>query len=207
MNVLIVAVPRSRWADFGGVPEWRWFLSWVVLFLFNVVVHEMGHVTMALLLSHRVNVVNIGPCTFAKGPDEYSMKFEPKKLLAFGGYMGSVPIHCKNLRLRQVAIIAAGPIASLLGGACLVAARFSATASEKGYVPFFSWGAIVALFCFVVSLTPIGYSDGNMLVHLILKTRAGDLLLDHLRLSQNQMQPSTVTAHELRDTPARISEG
>ena len=79
--------------------------------------------------------------------------------------------------------------------------------SETGYVLFFSWGAIVALFCFVVSIMPIGYSDGNMLVHLILKTRAGDLLLDHLRLAQNQEQPSTVTDQDLREATAGISDG
>jgi len=207
MNALIVGVPRTGWANFGGVPEWKWFLSSVVLFVVNVVVHEMGHVTMALLLSHRVKVVNIGPWTFSKEADKYSMKFEPKKLLAFGGYVGSVPIHCNHLRMRQIAIIAAGPVASLLGGAFLVAARFSRVGSETGYVLFFSWGAIVALFCFVVSIMPIGYSDGNMLVHLILKTRAGDLLLDHLRLAQNQEQPSTVTDQGLREATAGISEG
>lgn len=137
MNVLIVGVPRSGWANFGSVPEWKWLLSSVLLFLFNVGAHEMGHVGTAALLARCINIVNIGPGTFSKESDEHSVKCELKKLLAFGGYMGSVPIHCRQLRVRQIAIIAAGPIASLLGGACLVAARFSRMVSETGYVLFF----------------------------------------------------------------------
>lgn len=108
MNVVIVAVPRSGWASFGSVREWPWFLSAVVLFLFNVTVHEIGHASVALLLSHRVHAICIGPCTFSKGSDGYGVQLQPKRLLAFGGYMGSVPIHCRHLRLRQIAIVAAG---------------------------------------------------------------------------------------------------
>jgi len=162
----------------------EWFLSSVVLFLLNVAVHEMGHASTALLLAHRVNAICIGPCTFSKGSDGYSVHFQPKKLLSFGGYIGSVPIHCNRLRLRQIAIVAAGPIASLVAAACFIAARFSVLATEKGYTLFFSWGAVLALFCFLVSIIPVGYSDGNMLLHLILKTSPGELLLNHLRIAQ-----------------------
>jgi hypothetical protein len=187
MIALIVFVPHSGWADFGPVPEWKWFLSSVVLFLFNVLIHEMGHLATAVLLAHRITVVNIGPWTFSRGSDRDKVQFDPKKLLSFGGYMGSVPVHCDQLRLRQIAVIVAGPIASLLGGAFLVATRFSTMAMEKGYALFFSWGAVVSLFCFISSIMPVGYSDGNMLMHLIFRTRAGELLLDHLRIAQKQI--------------------
>lgn len=207
MNALIVAVPRSGWANFGTVAERKWELSAFVLLLFNVTIHEMGHAFIAMLLSHRVNVVCIGPCIFSKGSDGYRVQFQLKRLLAFGGYMGSVPVHSDRLRIRQIAILAAGPVASLLGGACLVAARFSTIASEKGYMLFFSWGAVLALFCFIVSIMPVGYSDGNMLAHLILKTPPGELLLEHLRLAQNQTQTSsTVPNAELQQAAAGAQE-
>jgi len=208
MNVLIVAVPRSGWANFGSVPEWKWFLSAVGLFLFNVSVHEIGHVCMALLLSHRVHALCIGPFTFTKGPDGYGVQFQPKRLLVFGGYISSVPIHCRHLRLRQVAIVAGGPVASVLGGLCLVAVRLSLPPSEQGYLLFFSWGAVLAFYLFVVSIFPVGYSDGSMLLHLILKTSPGELLLEHLRLAQDPVHPNLASAEpELREASASPQDG
>lgn len=52
--------------------------------------------------------------------------------------------------------------------------------------PFIPNRGIREIFCGVAPA--LGYSDGNMLVHLIWGTQAGGLLLKHLRVTRQQQQ-------------------
>lgn len=85
--------------------------------------------------------------------------------------------------------------------------RLSLPRSDQGYLLFFSWGGVLAFYFFVVSILHMGYSDGNMLLHLILKTSPGELLLEHLRLAHNQVRPNPASAEpELEEAGASPGE-
>ena len=196
MIALIVAMSRNGWIarhlvshysliPDSLIPRWEWSLCALALLFANTTVHELGHATTAWALSHRVNVICIGPFTFSKGPYGYRFQFQWKRLVDSGGYMGSVPHHSRHLRLKQVAIVAAGPAASLLSGLLMLALLFSLPGTQwQSYSPIIAWSSVLGFYSAFVSLLPVGYSDGSMLFHLVVKSHPGELLLDHLVLAQ-----------------------
>jgi len=101
-------------------------------------------------------------------------KFDWKKLLLAGGYMGSVPTSAKSLRMNQILVTFAGPFLSLNAGLLLflLFLRLPGTSLEQYWKPI---GMVALLFVvdFIRNLIPIGYTDGTILLHLLLWTKKG----------------------------------
>src|ERR1700758_1154643 len=119
----------QRYAHRMGMPAWssqgKGIIYLIVFGLWITAIHEMGHATMAWALYHRVRRINIGPFTFSNVGHGYQFQFEWKRLLNGGGHVAAVPPGGAHLRLKVIAMIAAGPGASLLNGFLMFALFFS----------------------------------------------------------------------------------
>lgn len=151
---------------------------WVLLTageLLVVTVHEFGHAVAAWAVHFRFKVINIGPLTvWNDATGNRHIRFEWKRLIAGGGYLGAVPTSKKSLRVNQILVIFAGPFVSLNAGLILflLFLNLPGTAAERYWVPV---GTLAILFGvdFIRNLVPIGYTDGTLLLHLTLGTRKG----------------------------------
>jgi len=166
-----------------GLPEyslgWRWWLYLVPFALANAAVHESGHALVAWVFHHQIRVISVGPFTLSKDAQGYSFKARwDRLLLDAGGYMRSVGTPQQHARLHQIAVVAAGPVASLLSGLLAVAVLLSMPVTPwKAHWELVYFYGLLAFDYGFASLIPAGYSDGSMLLHLILWTPAGQLLV------------------------------
>ena len=178
-----------------GMTSWEpGWLCLPFLLLIDVLVHEMGHVTMAWAMHNRLRVINAGPFTFQDSGHGFHFHFNWRRLFGAGGFVSSASLTGDNLRWKLVAEIAGGPAAALLGA--LVSTAIFLSLPGTGLQSFWwipGYLAVIFLFDAIVNLIPVGYCDGSMLLHLILWTRAGQLLigrsgLGHLREDADTLQ-------------------
>ncbi|HEV3201919.1 MAG TPA: site-2 protease family protein [Bryobacteraceae bacterium] len=175
------------YAHRAGMPDWhpglRWWLWFSVFLLINTALHESGHAIVAWAAGFRLHVISIGPFTFWKEHSGFQFRFDLGCLIHSGGYMGAVPGSDRNLRLNQIAVIAAGPTTNALTCLVCLTVFFSLPGSAwQNWWWIAAFNAIIAGVGAVANLVPLGYCDGTMLLHLILGTPAGRLLLDRQRV-------------------------
>jgi tetratricopeptide (TPR) repeat protein len=166
-------------------PGWQAWLWVSVILLFNTALHESGHAIIAWAVGSVVRVFSVGPFTWWLDRGGSRFRIDWGRLFAAGGYMGATPGGGGNLRFNEIAIVAAGPATNAL--TCLIALdvffALPGTAWQQ-------WSWIVAVIAAtagvmaVGNLIPVGYCDGTMLLHLMLNTRAGSLLLDRKRVME-----------------------
>jgi tetratricopeptide (TPR) repeat protein len=140
-----------------------------------VAIHEFGHAIVAWAVGFRFKSICIGPITtWRDGAGRRFYKFEWKKLLFAGGYMGSSPTSPVGLRFNQILVVFAGPFASL--NASLLLFLLLHQLPGTMFEPFWEQiGFLAVMFAvdFVGNLIPIGFTDGTLLLHLILWTGKG----------------------------------
>jgi tetratricopeptide (TPR) repeat protein len=152
-------------------------LIFLLLLWGHVALHECGHALAAVWVGFRVKALAVGPLVFSKDPRGRHVRFDWRGLLLRGGYTGFVPDSPRRFLLRETIVIAAGPFTSLLAGGVLFGASFllPGTAIENLW-PLVMLSAIIGFYLGVLNLLPLGYSDGTMLFHLLLRTRRGEEL-------------------------------
>ncbi|HTP35554.1 MAG TPA: M50 family metallopeptidase [Candidatus Acidoferrales bacterium] len=184
-----------RGAGPRGLEFWGWFSVFILL---QVAVHEAGHALMAWALYYRVRVVSMGPLTLWHDRYGFHFHFNWSMLFHTGGYTGSVATSQQNLRLKHIAVVGAGPAASLLNGAVFLAIFFSLPGTAwQSYWWIAAYNAMLGILLGVLNLIPVGYSDGSMLFHLILDTPAGRVLLFHQQTEL--MQEEASACHDRAD--------
>ena len=183
--LIIAGLDASWWiAKRLGLPEstmrWEWWV-WLFVFLFaNTAIHELGHAFGAWTMHHRIREVSIGPLTISKNRQGYSFHIHWNKLLESGGYMSSVPTFREHARPQQIFVVAAGPLASLTAGLLSSAVFVSLPGTRwDGYWELVAINGVVAFTYVLISLVPLGYTDGSMLMHLIMWTPPGQMLIDN----------------------------
>ncbi len=201
----------SVYARRVGMPSWNAGWKWWPLFfgfvLFHIALHEFGHSLAAKLVGFKVRIISIGPFTFWRENDRVRFRFVAARLFESGGYMGAVPVSEDNLRWKQVFVVAAGPLSNLI--TCLLSLRLFFSLPGTTYQ---NWWWIVVLnvsvsaVMAVGNLLPLGYCDGSMLLHLILWTPAGQLLLDRQRVVQLGEEAEACHARADFDRQIRIME-
>jgi len=134
-------------------------------------IHEFGHAAAAWIVGFHVREIAIGPIVMTSGFAGWQFKFEWKRVLQGGGYVGSSPGADGPIRLKQIFLVACGPLASLTVG-CMLGLVFFATP-----VPVIALIALMGVYDFLVNLMPLGYTDGTVILHLAFNTRKGDALL------------------------------
>ncbi len=197
----------TLYAQRNGMPAWNpGWTWWVYFFLFlsvQTALHELGHAAVAWTVFFRVRVVAIGPLTFWNDGYGYQFRLEWKRLLDSNGYMGAVPVSEDDLVVKQIAVVAGGPLLSLLAGALFLLAFLAVpgTGWEAAWW-ILAFNAVLGLCYAVMSLLPFGYSDGAMLYHLLRDTPAGRLLIDHIKLSL--IEETADAAHSRADFPKEV---
>lgn len=179
----------QRYAHRLWMPAWnshgKGLLYLVGFGLIITAVHEMGHAVMAWALYHRVRVINIGPFTFSNVGHGYQFHFQWQRLLNGGGHVAAIPSGGAHLRLKMIAVVAAGPTASLLTGLLTFAIFVSLPGTRwQNYWSIPAFLCVLAIFDGLLNLIPVGYSDGSMLFHVILWTPHGRVLLNQLQAAQ-----------------------
>jgi tetratricopeptide (TPR) repeat protein len=184
---------------------WNWWLYVSVCSLVNTAVHELGHAAMAWGLHYQIRVISIGPFIFADKGEGFRFRIEWKRILDLGGYMGAVADSEHRLRVKEIAVIAAGPATSFLLGQILLAvfALLPGTPWQASW-ELVALGTAIAFSSVVVNLVPVGYSDGGMLFHLICNTRAGKQLLDRVLLQKLNAQAAQ--NHDRADFATEVAE-
>lgn len=99
----------------------------VLIYLLCVAAHEAGHVLGGRLAGFRTLLFIVGPLRLERTGDGFTVGLNRSVLLA-GGLAAMVPIGLGDLRRRTIVMVAAGPLASLMLGAQLLAV-YQATSS------------------------------------------------------------------------------
>jgi len=169
-------------AQHAGLPIWNpGWLGWLCMALSLVAytaLHEFGHAGMAWTLFFRVTGVALGPLRFFNDGGACRCRFDSNHWRDQAGYVRAVPTSGDHLRLKLIAINAAGPAMSLTAGLLWLLAFFALPGSgwERWWWAVAA-NAVLGLWEAVVNLVPLGGSDGAILYHLIRGTPKADRLL------------------------------
>lgn len=154
------------------IPGMMFWVVFLLAFVVNTITHEMGHAGVGVALGMRLRAFIVGPLQLRVLDGRWKLQFVPSKLFSAGGAAALVPSDPDAPKWRQIAMIAAGPGASLLTG--LIAAAFVLTAAGspwESYWQFFSLLSIFGIVSFAVNLLPVRpdalYSDGARIYQLV----------------------------------------
>ncbi len=152
-----------------GATFWIFFL---LAFLVNTLTHELGHAGAGCALGMKLRAFIVGPFQLRILDGRWKLQFVPSKLFSVGGAAALVPSNPDEPQWRQISMIAAGPVASLVTG--LVAAALTLTSERSPYERYWQFLALLSIFglvSFVVNLLPVRpdalYSDGARIYQLL----------------------------------------
>jgi len=118
-----------------------------------VMAHETGHLLMALLLDFRVIGGSFGPLRVSRRRGEWTWRLSTRSL--FMASVSAIPRSLRAWRWRMLAVIAAGPAATLLTG--FAAGLVLLLCSKLGWTAnFLAAFAELSFFIFTLGLIPNG---------------------------------------------------
>jgi len=166
-----------RWADAKALPIFQglpYYLEILIASLVVALVHELGHSIVGKALGMRLRVFAVGPFHWYLHEGTWKFQFYPANIIAVGGATSVVPTTLEHFLPNQICMIAAGPLASLLGG--LLAFCGAITASNSSWEPAWQLLAIIATLSLLASIlnlipfkTGASYSDGAQIYQLLSK--------------------------------------
>lgn len=157
-----------------GLASW---IQWIGVILSVTIIHESAHALVGLAVGMKLRAFIIGPFQFRVVEGAWAFDFRPSNVLALSGAAGLTPVNPDQSPWKEVAAIAAGPVANLVTGAIAVAMAYSSDSHAWWpYWEYFALFATVSLVAGVVNLIPFRpeslYSDGARIVQLF---RSGPL--------------------------------
>lgn len=191
-----------RWGSGRQLPLVTGILFWPLLLfavLTEVLIHECGHAFVGRALGMRLRAFIVGPFQWRVDSGRWKFRFLPGKMLSGGGATALVPTDPKQSHWDMIAMIAAGPFASLCTGMTMFAATFLVLGTR--YEPCWEFFSLVSTFGFigfVVNLIPgrpeALYSDGAQIYQIA----AGGAWADYHRVV-SLVSAQSVTALRPRD--------
>jgi tetratricopeptide (TPR) repeat protein len=184
-------------------------IVFLLLVWLQVAVHEGGHALAAVLVGFRVKVLGIGPLVLSKESGGLRLRFEWQRLLLLGGYVGAMPLNPRRCREKQMIVVAAGPVTSLLASATLYCISNLLPGTSLSHLwPLAAMGSMLGLFMGVVNLLPFGYCDGTMFFHLLFRTQRGQELISLIlhRTNSPTQQPVLNPEDSVRRHAERLRE-
>lgn len=182
---LAVLVPAIRfvysYAHSIGLTEIARFNFWILFIALNLpvlLVHELGHALATWAVGYRLKAICVGPVTIRCDTRGRRIGFDRSRLTS-GGFTGAIPNSPKDLRMNAMLIFFAGPFVIFTGAALLflVLMNLPGTALAGWWEPV-ALGSVLFLASFLQSMTPVGKADGNRLLQLALRNRAGEEVLN-----------------------------
>lgn len=148
----------------------------LIAILISIASHEFGHAIAGLALGMKLCVFIIGPFQWRIRDGRWKFQFLPAKFFSAGGATALVPTNPLQSQWRDIFMIAAGPLMSLLTG--LIALIAALTAKGMPYENVWELLALVttvSLMMFVRNLIPsqlnaqhmASYSDGAQIYQLL----------------------------------------
>jgi len=165
----------EQWArrhDLPLLPFWPTLLQIVAIEILAVALHECGHALCGIALGYKLRSFQAGPFQLLRFEGRWKFTFNPLALLAVGGATGVVPTTLDEPRGRELAMIAAGPLASLVTGTVGLWVALHAPDSRWENLGFLigMFGSLSLLIA-VMNLMPLragsGYSDGARIAQLL----------------------------------------
>jgi tetratricopeptide (TPR) repeat protein len=165
-----------------------WILFFALDFLV-LVVHELGHALATWAVGYRLKVICAGPVTIRRSARGRRITFDWRRVLSGGGFVGAIPNSPKDLRSNAMLIVFAGPFVTLNCAAVLFLTLINlpGTALARWWEPA-ALGSVLFLASFFRNMTPVGTADGNRLLQLLLKNRAGEEFLSLFAASIDEEQ-------------------
>ena len=135
-------------------------------------VHELGHAIAALAVEMKIRQLVLGPFSWRVRNGKWQCRFSPAGVLSVGGAVGTTPMRMDDYRWRMIAVVAAGPLASLCLGVLALWATLDAAGSPwEHYWRLFSYLSTFSALGFVMNLIPTlpgsSYSDGARIYQLL----------------------------------------
>ena len=196
----------QRWGAAQHLPVlrgfWFWFLVALAM-LAAISVHELGHAVAGMALGMKVRAFIVGPLQWRIRDGKWKFLFHAEGILGEGGATGIVSSNPEQSRWRDIGMISAGPLTSLLTGEA--AFRIALSAKGSVYEPFWQFFAALTTICLVAfgaNLIPIrpkgSYSDGARIYQLLRGGHWADLHRAYSMVSSTQ-----VTSMRPRDYDVR----
>ena len=191
-----------KWAVVHRLPVVHGLGFWVLFLAASLVdsgLHEAGHATVGLALGMRLRAFVVGPLRWAVREGRWTFEVQPRNLLSLGGAAGVSPVDPRQSKWAEIAMIAAGPAASLATGVAAMAAAFTVNGTRfQGAWEFLALASMFGFISFVFNLLPLRpqalYSDGARIYQLL----AGGVWADYHRAS-NEASAALVGRLRARD--------
>src|SRR5277367_6778961 len=113
-----------------------------------------------------------GPLEWRRRGHKWDFQFHPLGLLSFPGVVGVAPVELKALKLRRIAVSAAGPLMSLFLAVVTAWATFEAKGHAwEHYWQLLAYVSTFSMLGFIVNVIPIQpegqYSDGARIYQMV----------------------------------------
>jgi hypothetical protein len=166
--------------------------------------HELGHVVGGWISEMKLRQLILGPFEWRLHSGKWEFRFQLSGLLLGKGATGMAPTTLKNIRGRNVFMIAAGPVASLVLAGFAVLATLTAKGQPwESYWEIFALTATFSGMGFVVNLIPVRpedlYSDGAHLYQIMSQGPWADV-----HLARSMVSSSLVTPLRPRDFDIQV---
>jgi hypothetical protein len=166
----------GRWIRSKGIPEthgfWYANMWFLLIILIITTLHELGHTTTGLFLGMKLRAFAAGPFQWHIRGGKWNFQFTFAGVLSGGGATGVVPASANFPRSGYLAMVAAGPLVTLLTG--IIALRIAPAAEanlgvEAGRRLALFGGLSLAICAFNLLPFKTGddYSDGASIYQLL----------------------------------------
>ncbi|HTV81925.1 MAG TPA: M50 family metallopeptidase [Acidobacteriaceae bacterium] len=137
-----------------------------------ITAHEAGHALSGIALGQKVRAFIVGPFQWQHLQGRWKFSLNPAALLLTGGATAVVPQRLREPRSRELTILAAGPLVSLVTGGIALWAAFRAQGAfwHLHWFLIAMFGSISLLTAFVNCIplrTGGGYSDGARILQIL----------------------------------------
>jgi hypothetical protein len=149
--VLLMRYPPR--VDLGAGGMVLAVLAVVALFPVAVALHEAGHLLGGVAVGFRTLLFVVGPLQVARVNGRFAPRLRWRGMMV-GGLAVCVPTDTRDLRRRTMALVAGGPLASLVAGAALLAARAAVPAGAGVLDGLLLALGTLSLFLFVIAVIP-----------------------------------------------------
>jgi tetratricopeptide (TPR) repeat protein len=158
----------------------NFWMTFVAIQFLIIPVHELGHALGTWAVGYRLKVISVGPVAIVRdGRGNRRWRFNWRAIW-LSGFIGAIPNSGSRsgLRANAMLIVFAGPFVTLICAAVLflILINLPGTGMEIWWEPV---ALAVVLFnaSFFQNMTPVGIVDGNRLLQMALRNRAGEEFL------------------------------
>lgn len=164
-----------HWSSRRGLPSppfWNGLLQLILAEMAAITLHEAGHALTGIAVGQKLLAFIVGPFRWQYRQGRWKFSFNPGALFLTGGATATVPQRLHEPRWRELCMIAAGPLFSLIAGGIALRVSFLImnTSSARSWFAFAMFGSL-SLLSALINCIPLRtgglYSDGARILHIL----------------------------------------